>query len=90
MTVEVVGAGGDVRQPVGDPEAALAVLLPLALGLKEGRAALAHGGDDGLEAGGQRLAGELVQERLGVEGIEMAGAAFHEEEDDASSAWGRG
>ena len=32
--------------------------------------------------GGDRLAGELVEQRLGIEGIEVARAAFHEEEDD--------
>ena len=83
---EVVGAGGDVGDPVGEPLAGLAVLLPLALRGEERSLGFAHRGDDRAEAVGQALTGQLVQERLGVEEVHLRRTAFHEEEDDAFGA----
>ena len=70
---EVVGAGGDVRQPVGDPDPALAVLLPLPPRGQQRRTAFSHGRDHRLEARRQRLAGQPVELGLGVERIEWLG-----------------
>ena len=80
---EVVGAGGDVRDPVGEPLAGLAVLFPGALRGEQRGFGFAHRRDDGAEAVGQALAGQLVQQRLGVEEVHLRRTAFHEEEDDA-------
>ena len=83
---EVIGAGGDVRDPVGEPLAGLAVLLPLALRSEEGRLGFAHRGDDRAETVGQALAGQFVQQRLWVEEVHLRRTAFHEKEDDALGA----
>ena len=74
-----------MRQPVGHPDPALAVLLPLAPRGQQGRAAFAHRRDHRLEARRQRLAGQPVELGLGVERIEMARPAFHEQE--RSRSW---
>ena len=75
-----------MRDPVGEPLAGLAVLLPCALRAEERGLGLAHRGDDRAEAVGQALAGQLVQERLGVEEVHLRRTALHEEEDDALGA----
>ena len=80
---EFIGHLCGVRQPVGDPQPALTMLLPLALVGEQRSAAFAHRGDDGAEAVRQGLPLEFSQQRLGVKKIELAGAAFHEEEDHA-------
>ena len=80
---EVIRMRRHMVEPIGDPQAALPVLLPGAFALEDRRFGLAHRRDRSLEARGQRLAGEFVQQRLVIKGIEMARAAFHEEEDDA-------
>jgi hypothetical protein len=49
-------------------------------------AALAHRGDHGAEAVRQWLTGEFSQQRLGIEGVEVARPAFHEEKDHALCA----
>ena len=72
-----------VRQPVGDPQAALAVLLPFALVGEQRRSAFAHGGDHAAETVRQRLALKLSQQRLGIKQVELTGAAFHEEKNHA-------
>jgi hypothetical protein len=48
-----------------------------------GDLALSRRRERSLEARGQRLPGQLVQQRLVIKGVQMARAAFHEEEDDA-------
>ena len=83
---EVVRAGGDVRDPVGEPLARLAMLLPRALGTQQGRLRFAHGRDDGAEALRQPLAGQLVEQGFRVEEVHLRRTAFHEEEDDALGA----
>ena len=83
---QVVGALGDVRQPVGDPHAALAVPRPLPPRLEQGRLHLPHRRDHPLDARRQGLAGEAVDLRLGVERVDLARPAFHEQEDDAPAA----
>ena len=72
-----------VLKPVRDPQTTLTVLLPGAFAFEQRRLGFTHGGDRRLEACRQRLTGELVQQRLVIKGVEMAGAAFHEEEDHA-------
>jgi len=86
MMARVVRVLGDFAEPIGNPEPALPVLLPRALARKERRFRFTHGGDGWLEAGGQWLPGEFVEQRLAIEGIEVARAAFHEKENDVSRA----
>ena len=57
------------RRPTGR----FAVLLPFALVGQHRRFHLTHGSDDPLEALGQRLPGELLNQWLGIEQIEVAG-----------------
>ena len=77
---QVVGALGDVCEQLTDLDAAPAVLLEL-----EGAGQRATGLALGLEAERlrDRLAGVLVQGRLGVERVDVAGAAVEEKVDDA-------
>ena len=53
--------------------------FPLALAGQNGRFRLAHGCDRSLETVGHALAGQLLDERLGIKQIHVARAAFHEE-----------
>jgi hypothetical protein len=58
-------------------------LSPATSGGEERAAAFAHGGDDFTVAVWEGFSGEAVEERFGVERVEVGGPAFHEEEDDA-------
>ena len=88
----------EVRQPVADLDAALAVLLEADLERIEHVALLAVGVVDDDDAGqlqllrvldvlerrlGDGLAGVLREHRLGVEALQVADAAVHEQPDDA-------
>ena len=64
---EVIGAGGDVRQPVGDPDARSGRAASTSAATPSAGTILAHGRDHRLEARRQRPAGEPVQLGLGVE-----------------------
>ena len=83
---QVLGAFRDVRNPVGEPLAGLGVPSPLPLGGQQRGSGFSHRGDDLAEAVGQLLAGELLQERLGVEQVHLRRTALHEEEDHALGA----
>ena len=85
---QVVRTGRRLRQPVGNPQAPLAVLLPLAGRIHDGAVVLPHRQDHRLESRRHRLAVELLEQRLGIERVEMAGATFHEEEDDGFGSRG--
>ncbi len=79
---DVVDAARDVREEVGDLDAALAVLLERPARAQQLGVAL-----DQLVLGLAELLGpplpfELVQERLGIERLQVAGPAGHEQEDD--------
>ena len=76
-----------MREPVADPETGLSVLLPFSAAAEEWRIEFAHGGDDAAEAVGDFRAGEAVEFGFGVEEVDVAGAAFHEEEDDGAGFW---
>ena len=78
---------GDVREQVGDLDAALAVLLERPPGAEQPGVALDELILRLAELLGPRLAVELVQQRLGVEGLEVAGPAGHEQEDDRPAPW---
>ena len=80
---DVVDALGRVRQPVADPGAGLTVLFPSAFAGHQRRAVLAHRRNDRAKTFRQRLTRQLVQQRLGIEQIDVAGTAFHEQENDA-------
>ena len=69
-----------LRQPIGDPDAALAVLLPLPPVGQQWRFDFAHGRDDRAEAFGQLLPGHFAQLRFVIERVEVARPAFHEQE----------
>ena len=75
---EVVGAGGDVREDVGDFETALAVALEF-VGRPHERAGFAFGAEVFAWHG---LAVEAVEFRFGVEGVNLGGAAVGEDVDD--------
>ena len=75
---EVVGAGGDVREDVGDFETALAVTLEF-VGRPHERAGLAFGAEVFARHG---LAVEAVKFRFGVEGVDLGRAAVGEDVDD--------
>ena len=74
---QLVGLRGDVRQPVRHPQAAVAVLLPRAVGGEDRRIEFAHRRDDPLEARRHRLAGERRQRRLGVEQVDVTRPPLH-------------
>ena len=85
---DVVHVLGDVRQPVGNPQAALAVLLErVARGIKP----VMRGAKSALQCfrmirRRHRLPGIFHQRGLGIEQIDMAGRAFHEAPDDGLGA----
>src|SRR5262249_4948139 len=66
---------------LADPETALAMLLPLTRRSEQGGSDFAHRRYDLAETRRQRFTGQLIERRLGIEGIEVAWPAFHEEED---------
>ena len=82
---QLVGALRHLREPVGDPQARLPVLLPGPPRRQDGRAEFPHGRDHLAEALGDRAASQTVQRRLRVEGVEVARTTFHKEEDHAAS-----
>ena len=80
---EIVGAGADVRDEIGELDAALPVrretrglASTAALGLVKARRRSL------VSSGRQRLAVPLLELGLGVEEIDLAGPALHEHEDD--------
>src|SRR5215472_2240910 len=79
----VVYVRGGVLIPVGHPHAALAVLLPGTFGSLQGVVGSSSRGllrfADGVRDG---FAIELREGWLGIEEIDVAGTALHEEEDD--------
>ena len=79
---KIVRMGRNIVEPIGNPEAALTMLLPGALTLQQRRVAFSHRGDGWLKARRQGLASEFVEQRFVIKGVQVAGAAFHEEEDD--------
>ena len=76
----------NVRQPVGNPNAALAMLLERPFGWHQGVAGGAHRGDDFAKRFRHRLARQFVERRLRVKQIEMARSAFHEQPDNGLRA----
>ena len=72
---------GDVRQPVGNPQPALPMLLPRAAGRPKAANDLAHRRDDLAESSAGNGCPPAVEQRLGIEQVEMARPAFHEQED---------
>ena len=78
---DVVDAGGQVGEQVADPRAALAVLPEVPLGTDDAALVAVAAAALGLHLDG--LAVEPVELGLVVEGVDMARAAVHEQEDDA-------
>ena len=85
---DLIHVFGDIRQPVGNPKAALAVLFErVARGIKT----VVRGAKSALQCFGMigrrhRLPGIFHQRGLGIEQIDMAGRAFHEAPDDGLGA----
>src|SRR5437773_1967297 len=73
-------AAGDVREEVGDVLTALAVLFELPLRPDDAAFVLVPAAAEGFD--GDRLAVERVELRFVVEGIDVAGPAVAEDEDD--------
>jgi hypothetical protein len=65
----------------------LSVLSPDARRDEQRRAFFTHRRDRFFEAGGERLSGELVQERFGIDQIEMTRAPFEETPDHSFGSW---
>ena len=82
---DVVDARGGMREQLAHLDAALAVALKLER-RREGGAGLALGRQVGRR---QRLAGELVEHRLGVKGIDVRWPTVHEQMDDALGLTGK-
>ena len=78
---DVVDATGDVGEEVGDFDAALPILSERATGAQQPGVTLNLLILHVAELFRARLALELVQQRLGIEGLEMAGPSGHEQED---------
>ena len=79
---QLVGVLADVREVIGDHQAALAAGAERAEGRRQ-KADLAAAGVDELLVRRQRLAGVLLQLGLVVERVDLARAAVHHQEDDA-------
>ena len=79
---ELVGDATVMGQPVGNPETTFPMLLPLSFGFEQGRVHFPHCGDGPVEASGKGLAGQFVKQGLGIEKIQVAGSALHEEKND--------
>src|SRR6266852_589171 len=80
---EIIDAFRSVRQPIRNPEAALAVLLPFAAIRQKRCINLTHGGNDRAETLRQPLSGQLAQPGFVIESIEMTWPAFHEKKNHA-------
>src|SRR5678816_4192467 len=83
---EIIDTRGNVRQPITDPDTALAVLSPLPLRTKERRADLAHRRNHLGEALRQRLPRQFIELRLRIEQIDVTWPSFHEKKNDAPRA----
>jgi hypothetical protein len=59
------------------------MLLPLALRGQQRRVRLTHGRNHIAKTLRQRLPGQLLEFWLGIERVDMAGTALHEQEDHA-------
>ena len=75
---DVVDAAGDVREEVGDLDAALAARPRRE---RRGHELAASCGGPVIDRGRRGLAGVLLQGRLGVEGVDVRRPAVHEQED---------
>ena len=75
---QLVGLTGDVREQFTGPKAALPVLAELP---GRGQQVVGGAGDDTRLGEWQRLAIIAAEQRLVVEGVDMAGAAMHEQKD---------
>ena len=78
---DIVDALGEVREQVGDFDAALAVAFEGALGAEQSRFVVDELILRFAELGRPLLAVELVQQRLGIEGVHVAWTAGQEQED---------
>ena len=78
---EIVNALGDVWKQSRDIASALAILIEFPRTLQKRRIALGELADDGAVARGKKLAIVFVERGLGIESVEVAGRADHEQED---------
>src|ERR1041385_8682272 len=80
---EVIDTFCHVRQPVRNPDAALAVLLPFPAIRQQWRFRFTHRRNDRTKTFRQTLSRHFPQFWFWIECIEVAGPAFHEQENDA-------
>ena len=78
---DVVDAATDVREKIAHPFSTLSIALEVPLGAHHAPLVALAAAAEGLHRDG--LAVQGVELRLVVEGVDMARAAIHEEEDDA-------
>ena len=78
----VVHMRRDLRIPVRNPDAALAILFERPLRRHERIGPRAHGRDGTTKRGRHGLARQLLQCRLGVEQVKMTRSSLHEKPDD--------
>ena len=81
IMADVVGVLVQVRHQVRHIHSRLAVPAPLAMRGQAERVVFEELAVDLAEAGRERLAVELLQQRLGIEQVHLAGTARHEQED---------
>ena len=79
----IVDMLGDFGIPVGNPDAALAVLLPVALVGMSVLLAVPMAVTTLPNEAGMGWPASFSRARLGIEEVEVAGTAFHEEPDHA-------
>ena len=79
---DVVHALGRVRQPITDPQPALAVLSPLPLRRKQRSIHLPHRQNHRLETRRQLLPRQLVELRFWIERVDRTRTTFHKEKYD--------
>src|SRR5262249_8786952 len=86
---QVIGAVRQVRQPVAHLDPGLAVALEGSFARHQLVAARTLRRHNGPETGGQSLAMEPGQLRLGIKHIDVTWSAFHEQKDHRPGARGR-
>ena len=79
---QLISVPRDMRIPVRHPQTALAMLIPFALGRHERVARGAHGSNWAAKGFRHGLPRKFVQRWFGIEQVEVARPAFHEQPND--------
>src|SRR5438552_18150435 len=78
---DVIDACGQVGEQIADPLAGLAILVEFPLGTHDAALVAPTSPPEGLDWDGAAI--ERIKLRFVVESVDVAGAAIHEQEDDA-------